>query len=141
MKVKINNKSFSASEAILVFADKRVSQTAKNIFSDKALKLAKSLGFNPLSKTDWYGWAGADENAVIKKLSDSDLQIVLSPDQYAIDFQYVDNDEMYVYYIAKYEDAKPETIIRILKNLDEVIKLVKEGDVNKLKSTYKLYLQ
>lgn len=65
----------------------------------------------------------------------------MSPDQYAIDFQYDDNDEMYVYYIAKYEDAKPETIIRILKNLDEVIKLVKEGDENKLKSTYKLYLQ
>lgn len=141
MKVIINNKSFSTSEATLSFADKRVSQTAKNIFSDKALKLAKSLGFNPLSKTDWYGWAGADENAVIKKLSDSDLQIVLSPDQYAIDFQYVENDEMYVYYIAKYEDAKPETIIRILKNLDDVIKLVKEGNENKLKSTYKLYLQ
>lgn len=125
--------------SIKTFADKRTSQKLKNSLTDKLLKLAKMKGFNPLSKTDWYGWAGADENAVIKKLRDGKLQIVLSPDQCAMDFQYDDNKEGRTYYIAKYEDAKPETIFNILKDVDKVAKLVEEDKEDELKSTYKLY--
>lgn len=128
--------------SIKTYAEKRPPQGVKKPSTEQLLKLAKSKGFNPLSKTDWYGWAGADLNAVIKKMQDDngELQIVLSPDQCAMDFQYYNNGEDYTYYIAKYEDAKPETIFNILKNIDKVIKLVREGSRSELSSIYKLQL-